>query len=182
MSLVSPARSAISLAFVVSVAMALPATADPWPHRKPGLWQMTVSFRGAPMPPMSSKYCVDAATESALMSAGQNAANKMCGGTSIHVTGGSGTIDATCKFGGMTTTSHTVITFVGNSAYHGETRSHISPAPAYAHGDQVTTNDAKWVGPCPANMKPGDVVMANGMRMHLDPNAMQMRTSGQRGQ
>jgi hypothetical protein len=140
-----------------------------------------MTMQGAPMPPMSSKYCVDAATESALISAGQNAANKMCNGATVHVVGSTGTIDATCKFGNMTSTSHTVITFVGNTAYHSETRTHMSPPSKYIKSDHVTTNDAKWTGPCPAGMKPGDVVMGNGMRMHLDPNAMQMRMpSGQK--
>jgi len=158
------------------------AHADLWPHRKPGLWQMTMTMQGASMPPMSSKYCVDAATESALISAGQNAANKMCSGATIHVTGSTGTIDATCKFANMTSTSHTVITFVGNTAYHSETRTHMSPPSKYIKSDNVMMNDAKWMGPCPAGMKPGDVVMSNGMHMHLDPNAMQMRMPEPKGQ
>lgn len=179
---ISPIRSAVSIALVASVATALPAKADLLPHRKPGLWQMTVSMQGSPMPPMTSKYCIDAATESALISAGQNAANKMCSSETIHMNGSTGTVDATCKFGAMTSTSHTVIAFVGNAAYHSETSSHFSPAPPHVKSDHVTINDAKWMGACPAGMKPGDIEMPNGMRMHLDPNAMQMRVPGSKGQ
>jgi len=171
----------IVLASLASFAVA-GAVADVLPHRKPGLWQMTASMQGSPLPPMTSKYCIDAATESALISAGQNAANKMCSTSSVHMMGSTGTIDATCKFGDMTTTSHTVITFVSDSAYHSETRSHMSPAPKYIKGDHVTTNDAKWMGPCPAGMKPGDIVMGNGMRMHLDAKTLQMRMPGSRNE
>ena len=29
------------------------------------------------------------------------------------------------------------------------------------------TQDAKWTGPCPADMAPGDVLMGNGMKMNI---------------
>ena len=176
------AQAAVARASLATLAVASGADADQCPPRKPGLWQMTVTMQGSPVPPMTSKYCIDAATESALISAGQNAANKMCSGETIRITGGTGTIDATCKFGNMTSTSHTVITFMGDAAYHSETRSHLSPPPKYVKSDHVTVNDAKWTGPCPAGMKPGDIVMGNGMRMHLDPNAMQMQTPRSKSQ
>ena len=162
----------------VPAVLAATASADMWPHRKPGLWQMTMTMQGAPMPPMKSKYCVDAATESALIAAGQNAANKMCKSSGFRMTGGAGSVDAVCKFDNITSTSHTTIMFAGDSAYHSETRSHMSPAPAYMKADSVMTSDARWIGPCPAGMKPGDAVLANGMHMHLDPNAMNSKMPG----
>ncbi len=154
------------------LASALTATlaqADVWPHRKPGLWQMTVSMQGSPMGPMTSKYCIDAATEDALMSMGQNAAKSMCSKNDVHVSGMTGTIDAVCKFGNMTQTSHTVVTFTGNTAYRSETHAHMVPAPQFGGADHITVNEAKWMGPCPSDMKPGDMVMPNGMRMNMAP-------------
>jgi hypothetical protein len=29
-------------------------------------------------------------------------------------------------------------------------------------------HEAKWVSACPADMKPGDMVMPTGMKMHVD--------------
>jgi hypothetical protein len=33
--------------------------------------------------------------------------------------------------------------------------------------DSVMTQDAKWVGACPADLIPGDVVMGNGMKVNI---------------
>jgi hypothetical protein len=32
---------------------------------------------------------------------------------------------------------------------------------------RTTTMSAKWLGPCAADQKPGDVIMPNGMKMNL---------------
>jgi hypothetical protein len=87
----------------------------------------------------------------------------------VHVTGGSGSIDTVCKFGKYTQTAHTVITFTGNTAYRSQTQSHMTPAMPYGGADHMSSVDARWAGPCPADMKPGDIAMANGMRMHMGP-------------
>ena len=31
------------------------------------------------------------------------------------------------------------------------------------------TQEAKWAGACPADMKPGDMIGPNGMKMNLKP-------------
>jgi hypothetical protein len=31
----------------------------------------------------------------------------------------------------------------------------------------VLAQDAKWTGACPAGMQPGDLVMANGMKLNI---------------
>ena len=161
----------IVLVAVLFALASAPANADPWPHRKPGLWQMTMTMQGSPMGPTASKYCIDAATESALLQQGQVATRKMCGEPRVHIAGNTGTIDAVCRFGKMTSSSHTAVTFFGNSAYRTETHSHTEPASKYLKADRVMTTDAKWIGPCPGNMKPGDIETANGMRIHLNRKA-----------
>ena len=105
------------------------------------------------------------------MSWGKNAANSVCSKNDIHMSGMTGTIDSVCKFGTMTQTSHTTVTFTGNTAYHSETVAQMVPAPKFVHADHRTTSDAKWLGACPPGMKPGDIVMANGLRMHMAPDS-----------
>jgi len=163
---------ASALLIGVLVVVAATATADTMPHRKPGLWQITSTMQGGPMPSMTSKYCIDAATENALMHAGQSMARRNCESPVMHVSGNTAVINGTCKFGNMTSTSHTVITFSGADAYHGETHSHMSPAPQGMPPEMVTTMDARWMGPCSADMKPGDIVMGNGMRTHFNASMM----------
>ena len=163
---------------LLGAAVLATATADTMPHRKPGLWQITSTMKGGPMPAMTSKYCIDEATEAALMNTGQSMARKSCTNAATHVSGNTAVMDATCKFGNMTSTTHTVMTFSGNDAYHGETHTRMTPAPTGMPPEMVSTMDARWMGPCPAGMKPGDIVMGNGMRTHFDPGMMN-RPSGQ---
>ena len=40
--------------------------------------------------------------------------------------------------------------------------------PGVAAGQPThMTIEAKWLGPCKADQKPGDIVMANGMKMNV---------------
>ena len=124
------------------------------------------------MGPMTSKYCIDQATESSMMNQGQGMMQQSCPTHEVHVTGGRGTIDTVCKFGSMTQSSHTLVTFTSDSAYHMDTTSHMTPPMPYGKADHVMSIDAKWTGPCPSDMKPGDIVTANGMRMHMGQGMM----------
>jgi hypothetical protein len=161
------ARIAI-LAGLAALVTAQSVQADPWPHRKPGLWQSTTTIGGSPMGPINSKFCMDLATEAALTNFGREA-GKACSGAQIHMSGNTGTIDATCKFGSMTSVSHTVITFYGDTAYRSEIHSRVQPPPKFGNAEHTTISESKWVGPCPAGMKPGDLVMNNGVHTHIGP-------------
>jgi hypothetical protein len=162
----------ILLVATIALIAATAVHADPYPHRKPGLWQVSLTMTDSKLPPVTSKYCIDAATESALMGLGQSMMKNACSQQDVHVAGGKGTIDTVCKFGQSTQTSHTVIAFTGDTAYHSATRSHMQPA-MFGKSDHSSTTDAKWIGPCPGDMKPGDVIMANGLKMNISPSTHQ---------
>jgi hypothetical protein len=34
-------------------------------------------------------------------------------------------------------------------------------------GKMIMTMDAKWLGPCAADQKPGDIIMSNGMKINV---------------
>ena len=74
--------------------------------------------------------------------------------------------DAVCNLGPTTITSHTVIVYSGDSAFHGETSSKMSP-PFMGRSASHTTQDGRWIGGCPATLAPGDMVGPGGVRMHL---------------
>ena len=85
--------------------------------------------------------------------------------------GGTITVDSVCTFGGTTTTSHAVVTGSFDSAYTmkvASTRAGGPPMPGGAPGAEThMTIEAKWLGPCAAGQKPGDVIMSNGMSMNV---------------
>jgi hypothetical protein len=57
--------------------------------------------------------------------------------------------------------SKTTVTYQGDTSYHMELHRKDSKS------ESVTTIDDRYVGSCPADMKPGDAVMADGKKMSL---------------
>jgi uncharacterized protein DUF3617 len=133
--------------------------ADQLPHYKPGLWNITLMMASRPG---DEKICLDKATENEMRQLGVGVNRNLCSKTEVHSSGSQYTSVATCK--GQTVS--TVLTFSGDSAYHADITSHSTA------GDRKSSMDAKWLGACPVDMKPGDVVvtiqgMPRPMRMNL---------------
>ena len=117
------------------------------------------------------RHCTDAATDK-LMNANFGGSNEQaCSKQDMKTSGGTITIDSVCKFGEATTTSHAVVTGSFDSAYNIDvtsTRAGGPPMPGVAaSGATHMTVEGKWVGPCAAGQKPGDVIMSNGMTMNV---------------
>jgi hypothetical protein len=159
------------LVVVAALATATAASALDLPTRKAGLWELTMTFEGRSLPPQAMKQCVDAASDK-LMNLDFAGSNDMaCSKQDMTRNGGTTVIDSVCKFGETTTTSHAVITGSFDSAYAvrvSSTRQGGPPLPGIAPGAEThMTIAAKWLGPCAAGQKPGDVIMANGMTMNV---------------
>jgi len=140
-------------------------SADQLPHRKPGLWQVTTTLQGARTPPAASKMCIDAQTESTLMNLGQNAVQKMCSKNSVVVRGNVATMDSVCTFGKTVMTSHSTATFA-DATFRNEMHVSYNP-PLFGKSASIMTQDGKWMGACPPDMKPGDMILPGGIKMHL---------------
>ena len=152
---------------------ATPAAAQDLPTRKPGLWEMKMVFEGRSIPAQQIRQCTDQATDKLMHANFGGAAQDICPEKNIQKSGDTITVDATCKFGGgaMTTTSHAVITGSFDSAYTVKVTSKKvggPPIPGAAPGGETKmTIEAKYIGPCEANQKPGDIIMSNGMTMNV---------------
>ncbi len=138
------------------------AFAQDLPARKPGLWETSMDSGKSDATVMSA--CIDAAVEAKMRELGEGTKAGMCSQNSSHRDGNTITSDSVCKFGSRQVTSHSVITMTGDSAYTMVIKSHYEPPMQAGAADQTTTQSAKWLGPCPADMKPGDM-MVNGMKM-----------------
>lgn len=145
------------------------AAAQDMPARKAGLWELTMTFEGRSMPPQVMQHCTDAATDKAMQEMGGNMRSDMCSKRDIKQVGGTIVMDSVCNMGGATTTSHGVVTGDFNSAYTIRISSKREGGPA-APGMPAETQmsiEAKWTGPCKTDQKPGDIIMANGMKMNV---------------
>jgi hypothetical protein len=124
--------------------------------RKPGLWLVTRTI-GPAGAPMTSRMCVDAATD---------AAAKDCSKNDVKIDGKQITIDAVCTAVGTQMTTHSVTTFTGDTAFHTDITVHYQP-PMMGESDATMTQDGKWTGACPADMQPGDMIGASGSKVNL---------------
>jgi hypothetical protein len=75
--------------------------------------------------------------------------------------------DTVCGVAGMTITSHAEITGDFNSAYTVKSTSHSERGPSGVPRDSTTMIEAKWLGACKSDQKPGDIVMPGGVKMNI---------------
>jgi hypothetical protein len=141
------------------------ALADEIPSRKPGLWQMTMQPQ-AGRPPMQISQCVDAQSEIADRKKAEGMAQ--CSRQDVSRSGNVTTIDSNCDIGGRKMESHTVMTMTSDTSYRLDIRTKSTP-PIQGMPDATMTQEGRWMGACPADMKPGDMVMPGGVKMARRP-------------
>jgi hypothetical protein len=150
---------------------AAPAFAIDMPARKPGLWELKMDFEGRKLPARVMKQCTDATSDKVMNSNLGGSAQEACSKQDVTKSATGMVIDSVCKFGDSTTTSHAVVTGSFDSAYTlnvTSTREGGRPVPGMpSTGATQMTIQAKWLGPCAAGQRPGDVIMANGMTMNV---------------
>jgi hypothetical protein len=145
------------------------AAAQAMPMRKDGLWEMTMKM-SSPMPMnMTMRQCTDPNEErngAAFRNSGppQGTTGVDCKPGPMGPVAGGWRYSQTCTMRGMTMTTTGVASGDFKSGYHIDSTTQMSPAPMPQMATQKMTIDAKWLGACPADMKPGDMIM-NGRKI-----------------
>ena len=151
----------IGAALCLFVIGAAAASAAELPARKAGLWEVkTTTADGRSV---SIQQCTDAQTDQAMQSSVGAANQRNCAKRDVQKSGDTMTIDSVCTTGGKTRTAHVVITGSFDSGY----TMTITSQGEGASAARTTSMAAKWLGPCAADQKPGDMIMANGMKMNI---------------
>ena len=148
-------------ALFIVVFLATSASAAELPARKAGLWEITSNVGGRSM---QMQQCTDASTDQALQSRGGAGGGSDCSKRDVQRSGSTMTVDSVCTVAGKAVTSHTVINGSFDSEYTVNITSQKADAPG---GQSMITMRAKWLGPCAADQKPGDMIMANGVKMNI---------------
>jgi hypothetical protein len=121
---------------------------------------------GGAAPDMTMQHCTDASSDKQ-MSTSFSPGKETCSKQDIQKTATGYVSDSVCSVAGMTITSHAEITGDFNSAYTVKSTSRSEGALISTPRDSTTTIEAKWVGDCKADQKPGDIVMPGGMKMNV---------------
>jgi hypothetical protein len=156
------------LALGLALAVLAPASAQvPSPQRKPGMWEMSLVNSTARDREIKSQLCTDASVEKRFSALGGSQGPVNCAQGPLRRTATGFEFESTCKAPGHTTVTKGVATGDFQKSYRIELTSHITPAPGGAPPVMTSIVQARWLGPCPAGRKPGDMVMSNGMVMNM---------------
>lgn len=157
-----------ALGFAIAV-VALPtlARSEELPTRKAGLWELKMEMAGATLPAMTMQQCTDETTDKAMTTSFGPMQKDSCTRNDIQKTANGYTVDSECAVGGIALSSHAEISGDFNSAYTVKVTSHHTGGPAAAPRDNNMTLQAKWVGACTGDQKPGDMIMPGGMKVNV---------------
>lgn len=160
------------------------------PHHKPGLWEQKVITNHGVSDVI--QFCTDGEWEAQTMQMLQQSGSMEHCDISLDKTGeGTFVSDGTCTNEGITVKSHSEIKGDFNSAYTvtstistegmptlrdmlpdnlpEETRAEIlknSPSTNSSSTTSQMTREARWLGPCKPDQKPGDVILSNGRKIN----------------
>ena len=164
-------RLAPALAYASLVAAVLiPAAASTQPAgptRKPGLWSITMDMAAPMAMHQALQMCTDATTETgnrSLINTMSPTSN--CAAGPMSVAGGRWSYSSNCKVGTMTMMTTGVASGDFTSGYHIDSTTTTTPAPIPSMAQTHMTIDARWVGPCPASLAPGEAMM-NGKKITI---------------
>lgn len=159
MMLCTPARRLLFLVVsgLAAASLVSAAFAADLPKRKPGLWEINMRMQGAPsVGPI--QQCIDQKTDDLMQQKAKNA--KDCSAMDINSSGNRFTVHAVCKVEASTATTDGVFEGSFDSSYKGTLKTRFSP-PYQGVSESNMTHEARWLGPCKAGQKPGDVIMPN---------------------
>jgi hypothetical protein len=160
-------RLAFGLASCLLASLPAPAVhAVELPVRKAGLWEMKVVKTGA-VPEMTMQHCTDETTDKQMSTAFSPMSKEICSKNDVQQTATGYTTDSVCSVAGVSMTSHSDISGDFNSAYTIKSTSHREGGPAGVPRDSTTTIEAKWLGACKPDQKPGDIVMPGGFKLNI---------------
>jgi ribosomal protein S11 len=140
-------------------------TTDP-PKLKEGLWEIhgqTVENPGNKRTDFTYRLCRDHAYD--------DAANKKlrevegCSTVLKDLGGGRIASTSSCQVAGVTIDSTGLMVYKDDASTHAESRATFTPA-FQGKSDETITQDQKFIGKCPGDVKPGDRIAADGRIWH----------------
>jgi hypothetical protein len=157
----SKSLATIYLSIAFGLILQAQASAADAPARKPGLWEVKTSVDGRGRA-VTVQQCIDAATDQMLQSSAGPFSAAACAGREVNKSDTGMTIDTRCSFNGKPASAHADIAGSFDSAYTMTVTAEGNDLPA-----AKMTMEGKWLGACAAGQQPGDVIMANGVKVNI---------------
>jgi hypothetical protein len=151
----------LCMGLISALVFLTPASAADLPARKPGLWEVKTSIEGNPRA-LTVQQCIDASTDQMLQSSAGPFSAPACPDREVKKSDASMTIDSRCILSGRPATAHAVVEGSFDSAYTMTVTAEGGELPAVK-----MTIEGKWLGACAADQKPGDVIVAGGVKINV---------------
>ena len=145
------------------------------PKRKSGLWEIKISS-GQTKGSHAVRQCIDEKTDDLMKEMGENQKTQ-CSKNEMRKEGDKVVAESVCKVQNSTATTRAVFTGQFDSAYKADIKSTYEP-PMSGMKESSSVIEAKWLGPCKAGQKPGDIVMPGMPNINMDA----MRKGASKGQ
>jgi Protein of unknown function (DUF3617) len=129
---------------IVGLIGAAPALAAEMPARKPGLWEIKMTFENRNVPKRTLKQCIEG-SDNLMQTGAASFAQSSCSKRDVQRSGNTITIESTCTNAGKTTHARVVIDGTLGSAYTMTVKSEGDSVPG---GMTSMTIAATWLGPC----------------------------------
>jgi uncharacterized protein DUF3617 len=160
-------RQAILL-FLPLILAAFFAQAQDVPKRKSGLWEVKRTTARTEGKQRIVQMCIDQASDNAFRHLAEGMRSESCKTEKVRRDGDRLLVDAVCDLGRAQVTAKTqaVITGRFDSAYKIESKSTYDP-PMRGKAEGSAVLEARWLGACKPDQRPGDYILANGVKLRV---------------
>lgn len=155
-------RTPVRLALLAACAASIPALSlgadSAMPERKPGWWELNLTIEGpTPQPVRQTVHmCTDAAVDAVQTPFGVHT-GKSCPPLKVSRTPEGWTFAETCVLGQTTVSADGRAHGDFSSSYHVDLITRMTPPPVPQAAEVRMAIEAKWLGECPADKRPGDI-------------------------
>jgi len=148
------------------VASPVAAASSDAPKRKSGLWEIKMSggqTKGMP----AMQQCVDEKTDDMMKKEMGGSQKTQCSKNEVRKEGDKFLAESVCKVENSTAKTRAVFTGRFDSAYKADIKTSYEP-PLNGMKESSSAVEAKWLGPCKAGQKPGDISMPGMPNINMD--------------
>jgi hypothetical protein len=158
-------RTHVYMGILLALAVTGVRAANP-PQLREGLWEIQIRGTenpGAKKTEYSFRLCRNHAYDKETDNLVKN--NKNCKTKLDSLGGDRFSASSRCSVSGVVIVSQGVSVYQGGDTVHSESTATYTP-PLYGKSDETMIQDQRYLGSCPAGMKPGDRMMADGSIVH----------------
>jgi Protein of unknown function (DUF3617) len=145
----------------------LPAGADELPFRKPGLWEIRIKLTGGAAPTAMMRHCTDESVDRQMSTLFNPLAPPPCAKSTVRKEGDHYTVESGCSTDGKIVKIHSDISGDFQSAYTVVSETKTQDDPDSDPALSSVTLEGKYAGSCKFGQKPGDVMLAGGMKINV---------------